>query len=158
MGAAVSVLITLEDMGACYSCGTRFAAEARFKQNRLRDHGTFYCPNGHAQSYCGETEAERLKKELDAEKLARERAESLARQRGVEVGNLQRTKKQVLGKLRAVKQRVAHGICPCCKRTFVQLQRHIATKHPSWLEEQEKARREAAQGGVAWPDDKTEGT
>jgi hypothetical protein len=134
MGAAVTVLIALEDMGACCTCGTRFAAEAQFKRNRLDDHRPFYCPNGHSQSYVGETEAQRLAKELERERKRREQAEDLARRRGAECDQLVKTKAQTLGKLRAIKQRVKNGVCPCCNRSFVQLARHMATKHPDYAQ------------------------
>lgn len=35
-------------------------------------------------------------------------------------------------RLRKVKDRVKNGVCPCCNRTFVNLQRHMHTKHPSY--------------------------
>lgn len=28
--------------------------------------------------------------------------------------------------------RANHGVCPCCKRTFSQLARHMKTKHPDF--------------------------
>jgi hypothetical protein len=29
-----------------------------------------------------------------------------------------------------LEKRVRSGLCPCCKRSFVNLKRHMATKHP----------------------------
>ena len=31
-------------------------------------------------------------------------------------------------------QRVEHGVCPCCKRSFSALARHMATKHPEYAD------------------------
>jgi hypothetical protein len=28
--------------------------------------------------------------------------------------------------------RIKHGVCPCCNRTFLNLQRHMTTQHPSF--------------------------
>lgn len=33
------------------------------------------------------------------------------------------------------KKRAATGTCPCCGRSFVQLRRHMAAKHPDHLAE-----------------------
>ncbi len=31
-----------------------------------------------------------------------------------------------------LKNRIKHGVCPCCKRTFQNIAKHIATKHPGY--------------------------
>lgn len=31
-----------------------------------------------------------------------------------------------------LKNRAAHGVCPCCNRTFQQLARHMSAKHPDF--------------------------
>lgn len=132
MAATVTVLVVLEEMGACPTCGTHFAAESHFKLNRLDDHKAFYCPNGHAQSFVGESEATRLGKQLEREKRLREAAEDLARVRAAETEKLRRSRQQLQGKMKALKGRVKNGVCPCCNRSFVQLARHMATKHPDY--------------------------
>jgi hypothetical protein len=33
-----------------------------------------------------------------------------------------------------IKRRVANGVCPCCKRTFQDLARHMAGQHPRYAE------------------------
>jgi len=33
-----------------------------------------------------------------------------------------------------IKNRVANGVCPCCKRSFTDLRRHMETKHPKYAE------------------------
>jgi hypothetical protein len=32
-------------------------------------------------------------------------------------------------------KRVHRGVCPCCKRTFQNIQRHMETKHPETLKQ-----------------------
>lgn len=109
----------------CYLCGCVFGLEKQFKENRVSDKESFYCPNGHSQSYVGETsadKAERLQRELEAEKKKKEWAENDARKAKAE------TKK--------LKTRVKNGCCPCCKRSFTNLARHIKTKHPEFAKDQ----------------------
>jgi uncharacterized protein (UPF0212 family) len=36
--------------------------------------------------------------------------------------------------LKKVHVRVGHGVCPCCNRSFAQLRRHMAAKHPEYAE------------------------
>ena len=36
------------------------------------------------------------------------------------------------GELTKMKKRVGNGVCPCCNRQFVNLQRHMATQHPGY--------------------------
>jgi hypothetical protein len=35
-------------------------------------------------------------------------------------------------KLARLRKRAKHGVCPCCKRTFQQLARHMKQKHPEF--------------------------
>jgi hypothetical protein len=113
----------------CCVCGTAFAIESTL-QNNLKRHGdTFYCPNGHSQIYTVSLE-EKYKK-LDREFKAmreqknwfKERAETASRSLSATKGVLTRTK-----------NRIARGVCPCCNRQFTDLQRHIETKHPKYIE------------------------
>lgn len=34
------------------------------------------------------------------------------------------------------KNRIAKGVCPCCSRTFLDLQRHMQTKHPDFTKQE----------------------
>lgn len=34
--------------------------------------------------------------------------------------------------LKKIQTRVKGGVCPCCNRSFVQLTRHMKTKHPDY--------------------------
>lgn len=39
------------------------------------------------------------------------------------------------GQVTRLKNRAAAGVCPCCNRTFHQLVRHMAAKHPDFAAE-----------------------
>jgi hypothetical protein len=102
----------------CYSCGVVFAMTKEHRRFFLdkRDKATFYCPNGHPQCYTGMS---------DKEKLEQERArhqETLARLNVAEAKRVQ------------LEKRIKRGVCPCCKRSFTALARHIKTKHPEYAE------------------------
>lgn len=125
MGAAEFISITWQTM-TCGACGVHFQVPNAFYRERYENGKDWYCPNGHVRVF-REREVDRLKRELEtvtkrkewaeqAEKKARH-AEAIAR-----------------GKLKAQTERVKNGVCPCCKRSFQNLRRHMASKHPNWDE------------------------
>ncbi|HEV8211638.1 MAG TPA: hypothetical protein VGP77_16040 [Vicinamibacterales bacterium] len=115
---------------SCFACGCQFAMTTDFKDNRMRLKDTFYCPAGHAQHYTGKSD-----KELRREAEARERA-ALDQLQAAEAEN-RRIKREAAAERKAaaaeqtrLAQRARGGACPCCGRSFVQLARHMASKHP----------------------------
>lgn len=124
-------LTTLE----CGQCGTVFAMSEDLQARRLEDHESFFCPLGHERHYPGksakEKQIEKLKTRLEwAEKgrdAAQGRADTAERSRAAVQGHLTRTKKRLAG-----------GACPCCKRSFANLGRHMKTKHPGYVTDQQR--------------------
>lgn len=127
---AINTNVTLEPI-TCYLCGVAFGVPAYLKQKRLDDHKSFFCPNGHGQHYTGPSEAERLRQQLE---MANNSRAFYERRLGEEV----RSKRAVRAHLTKAKKkldRVAHGVCPCCNRTFQNLRRHMSTKHPGFADD-----------------------
>lgn len=119
----------------CASCGTVFAIEQELRQQRVKDGGDFYCPNGHVNVY-RETEADGLRKELERSRAAILRAESeTARERKSREWAESRAKGANIaaGKAKAATRRlharIHAGVCPDCHRTFKQLAAHMKSKH-----------------------------
>lgn len=93
----------------------------------------FFCGYGHSQFYViGETEADKLRRERDrlAQRVA-ERDDEIKRQRELRK-DTERQLSATRGVVTRIKNRVGHGVCPCCNRTFGDLSRHMATKHPTY--------------------------
>jgi hypothetical protein len=118
----------------CGKCGVHFGLEQDFLDSRQNDGQTFYCPNGHPRVF-RETEAQRLRKEnerltrvAENERQGRIAARELltheTRSHAATRGHVTRKKKQLA--------RVSAGVCPCCNRTFQNLARHMAGKHPDF--------------------------
>lgn len=126
--------ITTFYVDACCNCGMQFAMPTEFNNIRRNDHKTFYCPSGHPQSYQGESEAEKFRRERDrlAQRIA-ERDDDLKRQRE-RAEAAERRSAAARGQITKIKNRVGHGICPCCNRTFENLHRHMTTQHPTFAE------------------------
>lgn len=112
--AQVVQLVTEE----CCHCGVIFGLTTQLRDERIKDHRGFYCPNGHSQSFVGETEAEKNARLLREEQARH--ARTIAR-----LNEEQAAKTKAERKLK----RVGRGVCPECNRTFGNLARHMACKH-----------------------------
>jgi len=116
----------------CSECGVLYAIPERMRATAERRGGftlMWHCPNGHELGY-GENQAEKLERQLDTERrrsarlvAERDQAEAHAR---AQKGRATRFKND----RDRERRRVAAGVCPCCNRTFQNLARHMATKHP----------------------------
>lgn len=132
--SATAELITEE----CCCCGVLFAMPVELKRQCRDQPGpggkSFYCPNGHSQHYTGKSKAQ----------VERERGDRLAR--WLEAANARATseydQRQAAERsnraLRAVntrtRKRIAAGLCPCCRRTFQDLAKHMAGQHPDYAD------------------------
>lgn len=91
----------------CCNCGMPFAVTTDFKNRRLKDHKSFYCPMGHGQHYTGETEEQNLRRQLSREREKASQAETgrhIAEQR---LGMQMRTAAKTVDELIAEIQRLA---------------------------------------------------
>jgi hypothetical protein len=84
-----------------------------------------YCPLGHVWSFAGEGEAAKLARRLEQEATRRARAVA-------DRDQAEASARAYKGVATRAKKRAAAATCPCCKRSFVQLRRHLATKHPDY--------------------------
>lgn len=110
---------------SCPSCGCMFGMERDSFEECKKTGNWFFCPNGHSMSF-GSRIAELEKKLSEKERLLTiSRCETTA----------ERNKREVAEKTLATHQkRTKNGVCPCCHRSFQDLRRHIATKHPKFSE------------------------
>lgn len=126
---AVETTITITE---CAGCGVTFGIGLDFEKRRRDDHQSFYCPNGHSLSFPGKTELEkerdRLKRDAEYEKS---RADAWKDQ-AVAAENARRGQKAANTKL---KKRIAAGVCPCCHRSFANVERHMTGQHPGYAQD-----------------------
>jgi hypothetical protein len=118
----------------CAMCFIEFGMP-KAMEDALRIEGrTFYCPNGHPLSF-GEGKYEKTRRERDRlkQQLA-EKDDALKRAYAAESEALmeaETAKKET----KRLKRRASAGTCPCCKRTFRELARHMETQHPAFVAE-----------------------
>lgn len=125
------------NVGECCRCKTPFSIPDELYHAAKRSPEIwFWCPYGHKQHYSeGETEADKLRRERDrlAQQIAYkdDRIKSLSEARDT----ADRRAAAARGQVTKIKNRVGHGVCPCCNRTFENLARHINSKHPTFVAE-----------------------
>lgn len=118
----------------CYKCRCPFGiTRAHYDRAKASESVDFYCPNGHGQVFTETTES-KLARELAREKRLRGYSEStLTSTRD----QLQATERSLRGHKAAktrIKNRIAAGVCPCCKRTFQNVARHMEGQHPNFAQ------------------------
>jgi hypothetical protein len=118
-------LETLIHIIECANCNIDFGIGDDFMTRRRDDHEVFYCPNGHQNFYTGQSRAEKAEAAL---KRAEARALSWRDQAEV----AERARRAQKGANTKLKKRIAAGVCPCCKRSFVNVARHMAGQHPDY--------------------------
>ncbi len=132
MSAERAVVVILTEID-CGRCGGTYAINERFRQQCWQEGTSWTCPYCKVSwGYAHDNENSRLKRALEAEKQRKDAALARANeeaQRRAKVEHRLRAQKGLATKLR---RRAAAGVCPCCKRTFENLARHMGTKHPDY--------------------------
>lgn len=108
----------------CYSCGMAFGMPEDFRNEKLRNGGSFYCPSGHGQHY-SEPIVNKLERQLAVEQSKHDQTKA----------NLKDTRGALTaekGHRTRLKNRIKNGVCPCCNRSFQNLRRHMNHKHPGY--------------------------
>ena len=115
----------------CCNCKMLFAVPEEIDNRWLKTGSTFYCPQGHPQHYT-KSENQKLKKQLDLAKKKLERTERELAWAETAKQNLRNTIRAEKGAKTKLKKRIANGVCPCCKRSFANVKRHMDGQHPGY--------------------------
>jgi len=118
----------------CGTCGVHHAIPQVMYDTLHREGGFWHCPNGHQRGFRTGTEKaeqEKIRRERDQLKQDAARLHERIRE---EARRAEKAEK----KLAATQKRVAAGVCPCCTRTFQNLQRHMKSKHPNVVSLEQK--------------------
>ena len=123
----------------CITCSIRFRVPAGFTAYRRRDNRSFFCPNGHSMAFT-ESQADKLRRERDrlAQQIAQKDDEIHAARTARDAAEQRAAAAE--RKTKRVEKRAHAGLCPCCNRSFAELAKHIATKHPTFRAEEVGAR------------------
>lgn len=129
---------TVYSLTSCCVCGIKFAVPKDWERERLNDHKSWFCPNGHSQYYSGKSDAEKAQERADrlADELARANTRALREREAKEAA--ERSAVAYKGHATRARKKAAAGVCPVegCGKTYVHLARHVATKHPDFHPEE----------------------
>lgn len=113
-------------------CGISFALPENLYTEYRRKNGriSIYCPLGHSMVPADKDEIAVLKARLSSTQESRDHYRN-------QRDHAERQARAHKGHHTRIKNRIANGICPCCNRTFVNLGKHMKSKHPSFTKEAE---------------------
>jgi NMD protein affecting ribosome stability and mRNA decay len=108
----------------CGECGMAFAVPELWRKERVENHKTFYCPNGCLRCYKAKAAIDEVRDQVNFVQAQLNEAQHLAIVKGRELDKLQKAHHKL-------EHRISNGSCPCCNRTFSNLQKHMKSKHPA---------------------------
>jgi len=117
----------------CCNCGMAFGLDRDFYNKRAEDHKTFFCPKGHEQHYIGKREVDKLKEQVQQLETNLQYSHNIRNELRNQVQQLNYSVRAQKAAKTKILNRVKNGVCPCCNRTFQDLQSHFKTKHPELL-------------------------
>lgn len=117
----------------CGSCGVVCTCpEIVYEQHRAEG-GYHTCPNGHSWGWNDNgCEREKLRRERD-------RLKQTVAQKDDEIAMQASRALKAESEIIRLHKRAKAGVCPCCNRTFVNMARHMKTKHPNVMQIQRTA-------------------
>lgn len=127
---------TLESVECCH-CGMAVGLSKTWLEN-AHNIGKFlqqfWCP------YCGnrqgwgesrhEKELAEAKRQAEFQQRMAKYSDDRATKALAEADHFRRSRDGMKGVLVKERRRVGNGVCPCCNRTFSNLQRHMKSEHP----------------------------
>lgn len=115
----------------CGVCAVPFAIPESMHAKKLEDGSAFWCPNGHSVSY-HETEADRLRKRLKLAEVSRNDGWAAWQASQDQLRATERSLRGTKAAKTRLRNQIAKGICPCCKRNFANVRAHMAGQHPEF--------------------------
>ncbi len=119
----------------CGICGGTYALSKRYVGIKREQGGSWTCPYCKTGWGYSESEIDKLKEQLDAQKNATKNQRLRKEELFNECEKLKRSRNGMKGVLRREQNRLArvkNGTCPCCKRHFKNLERHMKGQHPNF--------------------------
>ena len=138
MIAKIDAGISLE-VRTCPVCFINYALPIELVQRKKREGGDWYCPNGHNLVFT-ESETDKLRKQLESAKSDAKYWQNRKNEVQQQKDFVERSLAAQKGQVTKLKKRISNGVCPCCSRHFTNVERHIKTKHPEFVETASRTR------------------
>jgi len=125
------------DAGKCWKCKCQiWVPDELYHAAKASSAISIFCGYGHSGVFRdGPTEVDKLRQERDrlAQQIAYKDDRIKQLREDAEAAGSRAAAAR--GQVTKIKNRVGHGVCPCCNRTFSDLARHMGTKHPTFTAE-----------------------
>jgi hypothetical protein len=132
--STISVFVQLTH-DTCKKCGGLFAISQDYI-NEARRLGGFKqmwaCPYCKTTWGYGESEVDQLNKKIAGLENSKRWLEERKQDAEREAEHFRKSRDGMKGALVKQSTRIKNGCCPCCKRHFGNLARHMASKHPKF--------------------------
>ncbi len=121
----------------CDRCGATFGLPLSFYQHWE----TFSAQDATVRIHCaccghkwyrGDGPLQRLEKQLASERAAHDQTRAARDAARAQREAANRRAAAARGQVTKIRNRVGNGVCPACSRTFQNLARHMACKHPEF--------------------------
>jgi len=120
----------------CGECGVVYVVSKLVRDRQRRAGGFSHCPNGHQWGWAaGNTENDYIRQERDCLKQQIAEKDDAIRLEREARASAERSAAAARGQATKLRKRAQAGVCPCCNRTFLSLQRHMTQKHPEFSAE-----------------------
>lgn len=130
------------DVIDCCQCKVAFGLPSDVHRVLRQSSQTFFCPYGHKNYYPPKAVVDQDQREKDTLRQERDRLKQQLAEKDDRIAAERQWReladRKVIaakGQITKLKKRAQNGVCPCCNRTFVDLQRHMASKHPAFEKE-----------------------
>lgn len=115
----------------CRKCGGYFGMDEKLGERTWggpnnEAGGSFWCP------WCGSDFRGVGESDLDRARRDAKRADQRAKERLRRLEAERRSHAATKGVLTKTRKRVGKGVCPCCNRHFVNVEKHMAGQHPDY--------------------------
>lgn len=109
----------------------------RFQLHKKNEGKEFsvYCPLGHGYVPVGESEVKKLESRLARAVSENDQIRAALKAKEGQLNAARRSRAAVVGQVTKIKNRIAAGVCPCCRRPFSNLARHMKGKHPEFAKD-----------------------
>jgi hypothetical protein len=122
----------------CWKCKTDFWMPDDLEAAARNSRGdiTVYCAYGHPGCFKKKSD-EQLEIDRLKQSIAQRDDEIARQQRAIDFQRsakerIQRSLTATRGVITRVKNRIGHGVCPCCNRTFHNLANHMKSQHADY--------------------------
>lgn len=115
----------------CSECGVTYLFPETWCKKASQDGKSWKCPNGHGQWF-GESKNDKLHRENNLMKQQLAEKDDAIKHARDKWDDAERRADAASKQVTALKKRAKNGTCPCCKRTFKNMQDHMQKMHPEF--------------------------